>query len=355
MNYRLANILAEESIDTAATKTLDINLADPISRIVIQAKGTNSSGVPTAHPAKMISKIELVDGSDVIFSLSGVEAQALNFHNSGKMPHTVLNYVNDVSVIATYHLDFGRFLYDPLLALDPRKFVNPQLRITHNKALGGSAPDAGKLYCYAHIFDDKEVSPEGFLMSKEQYSFSITASATEHIDLSVDHPYRVLMIMSMAAALQPWQQFNTVKLDQDNGRRIIINGEKTSDLLKLFAQWPSFSENIIATMKNGTTVAFCSASYNREGVLVGVGADADAYITETWGGSISMTDGAACTVTCVVDGEAPHGSLAIPFGMQGDPADWFDVSEVGSLKLDLAASADGSGTTEIVSQQLRKY
>lgn len=81
MNYRLANILAEEAATTAATKTLDINLADPISRIVVQMKGLNSSGVPTAHPAKMISKIELVDGSDVLFSLSGVEAQALNFHN----------------------------------------------------------------------------------------------------------------------------------------------------------------------------------------------------------------------------------------------------------------------------------
>jgi len=121
MNYRLASILPSEAANTAGTKTIDINVADPISRFVIQMKGLNSADAPVAHPAKMISKIELVDGSDVLFSLSGVEAQALNFYDEGKVPHTVLNYLNDVYAIATFHIDFGRFLYDPVLAFDPKK------------------------------------------------------------------------------------------------------------------------------------------------------------------------------------------------------------------------------------------
>ena len=61
MNHRIASILAPEAATTAATKTLDINLADPVSRLVIQMKGLNNGTVLTAHPAKMISKIDHFD------------------------------------------------------------------------------------------------------------------------------------------------------------------------------------------------------------------------------------------------------------------------------------------------------
>jgi len=145
MNYRTASILAPEAASTAATKTLDINLADPVSRLVIQMKGLNNGTTLTAHPAKMISKIELVDGSDVLFSLSGVECQALNYFDKGRMPFNVVNYCNDVYAIATYELNFGRYLYDPVFALDPTKFTNPQLKITHDGSQGGFAPFVGLL------------------------------------------------------------------------------------------------------------------------------------------------------------------------------------------------------------------
>ena len=86
MNYRIASMLASESATVPATKTIDIDLNKPISRITIQMKGTNSTSVPTAHPAKMLTKIELVDGSNVLYSLNGLQAQAINFYESGKLP-----------------------------------------------------------------------------------------------------------------------------------------------------------------------------------------------------------------------------------------------------------------------------
>jgi len=355
MNYRLGSILAPEAASTAGTKTLDINLADPVSRITVQFKGLNNGTVPTAHPAKMVSKIELVDGSDVLFSLSGVECQALNWYDKGVMPHNVLNYLNNVYAIATYEMDFGRFLYDPVLALDPKKFNNPQLKITHNMAAGGTTPDAGELAVFAHVFDEKEVSPTGLLMAKEQYGYTLTASAKEHIDLATDLPYRKLLIMSMSATLQPWQQYNQVKLSQDNDRRVIINDEKTSNLLKLLKMWPNLVENITARMKNGTTTIFVTPSYERVASLTGMAADADAYLTDTYGGAVEIADGAACSIVALVEGQAPHGALCIPFGNQADLADTYDVSKVGSLRLSLTAGGSASGTCEIVTQQVRSY
>lgn len=355
MNYRLASILAPEAANTAGTKTLDINLADPISRITVQFKGLNNGTTLTAHPAKMVSKIELVDGSDVLFSLSGIECQALNYFDNGRMPVSVINYCNDIYAIATYQLDFGRFLWDAGFAFDPTKFVNPQLKITHNKALGGTAPDAGELSVFAHIFDEKKITPAGFMMNKEQYSYTLATSASEHIDLATDFPYRKLLLQSMSTSLQPWQQFNQVKLDQDNGRRMIINDEKVSNLLKIMASYPQFQEIIEAPTKNGTQTIPCAAGYERVAALTGMAADADAYLTQTYGGSIKVADSAAAVVDMIVSGFCPHNTFCLPFGLPGDPEDWFKVSNVGSLRLSLKAGGSASGTCEVVSQQLRSY
>jgi len=355
MNYRLASLLAPEAADTAGTKTLDINLAEPISRITVQFKGTNDGTTPTAHPAKMVSKIELVDGSDVLFSLSGVQTQALNYYNKGHMPMNVLDYRNDVMAIATFDLDFGRYLHDPELAFDPRKFTNPQLKITHNKALGGTSPDAGELAVFAHTFDEKKVEPKGFLMSKEQYDYTLVASATENIDLATDYPYRMLMLLSLSDSLQPWNQYNQVKLSQDNDRKVIINNEKTSNLLKMLRMHPRIVEKIIGTTKNGTQSFYCASSYERYASLVGLGADADAYITDTYGSAIKVADSDAASVMILVAGYNPFGSLAIPFGLQNEIEDWFDMKNTGSLRLSLKAGDSASGTCEIVSQQARMY
>lgn len=356
MNYRLASILPSEAANTAGTKTIDINVADPISRFVIQIKGLNSSDAPVAHPAKMISKIELVDGSDVLFSLSGVEAQALNFYDEGKFPHTVLNYLDDVYAIATFHIDFGRYLYDPVLAFDPKKFTNPQLKITHNLAAGGSTPDAALLSVYAHLFDEKTVNPTAFLMSKEQYGYTLVASAKEHIDLATDYPYRKLLLQSMSATLQPWQQYNQIKLSQDNDKKVVINDEKTSDLLKLFRMWPALTETIYAKTKNGTQVIHCASSYERIQTVIGVGAALDGcYIADTYGGAISVTDGAAASIMIVANGLVPHSAFCLPFGNQMDIADWFNVSSIGSLRLTVTAGGSADGTCEIISQQIRNY
>ncbi|MBW2091023.1 MAG: hypothetical protein JRI34_02715 [Deltaproteobacteria bacterium] len=355
MDYRLASILAPEAASTAGTKTLDINIADVISRISIQFKGLNDGTEPTAHPAKMISKIELVDGSDVLFSLSGVEAQALNYYDQGRMPHNVLNYLNNVYAISTYHLDFGRFLYDEQFALDPTKFTNPQLKISHNKALGGTSPDAGELSIFAHVFDEKKPTPTGFLMSKEQYSYTLVASANEHIDLAVDLPYRKLLIASMATTLQPWQQYNKIKLSQDNDRKVIINGEQTSNLLKLLRQWPTITENITARLKNGTQTIHCGPSYERLAVLTGMAADSDAYLTDTYGGAIAIADGAASTANIIVNGLNPHGTFCLPFGKQESIDDLFTPGVNSNLRLSLTAGGSASGSVEITSQQLRPY
>ena len=358
MNYRNSVILSHESIATAGTKTLDITLKDVISRIGIQVKATNDGSAPTAHPANILSSIEVVDGSDVLFSLSGKEALALNFHDQRKTPFCTNNYLDNVMNVTFYTIDFGRYLYDPILALDPGKFRNPQLKITHNLAAGGCAPDAATLEVVADVFDDKKATPKGYLMSKEQVSYSLAASANEYIDLPVDYALRKLIIMSLSSDKQPYEQFNEVKLSQDNDKRIPFN-DKTSDLIKYFsALWPELDEYLVGAALTTTRDFYCMSTYEVAAAFCATDFAA-AYMKSdlAYGGNIDVRGSGATNFMGRIRGQCPFGALCIPFGLQDDPKDWFELKDVGNLRLTLkAGSSPGSSSTcEVITQQLRTY
>lgn len=358
MNYRLATLLAHESIATAGTKTIDLTLKDLLSRINIQIKATNSSNAPTAHPAAIVSKIEIVDGSDVLFGLSGKELLAIMYYNTRQTPFVINNYHDDVMNVVNYEIYFGRMLFDPLLALDPTKFTNPQIKVTHNLANGGSAPDAATMEITADIFDGKAVTPEGFLMAKENVSYSLVNSANEYIDLPTDYKLRKLVIMSHADDKQPWEQYNTIKLSEDNDRKIPID-DKTSDLLKYIeGTFPPLNEYIEGLAATTTKDFYVMSTYEIQCVAMAMGW-ADSYMKSNYayGGNIDIRGSAAATFKALVRGYAPFGALCLPFGLQNDPADWYDVSEIGNLRLTLkAGSSIGSGSTcEVITEQLRPY
>lgn len=358
MNYRLTELLAEEAANTAGTKVIDVDVKDPISRIVITFKGTNNGATPTAHPAKMISKIELVDGSEVLYSLSGIQAQALNYYENGVLPLTVMEFRNDVMCIPTFQLNFGRFLWDDVLALDPSKFRNLQLKITHNKASGGSAPDAGNLRVQAFVFDQKTISPIGYLMSKEIKSYALVSSAHEYTDLPTNDPYRRLIIQSLAAEKQPHSQFNKIKLYEDEGKRLIIPNMSTSDLAKLTSMKTKVVESILGTGTGSAVEHFCTPSYETY-IVVGAITTALASIVtqQIYGGSVDITADNAEHFQSQVTGYCPHGAVDLPLSRLNDVDDFFNPAGLGSLKLDLTAgsSVGSSSTCEILAQQLRRY
>jgi hypothetical protein len=359
MYYRNASILKHEDISTSGTKTLDLSLQDVVSRLNIQVKATNNGAAPTAHPAKIISKIEVVDGSDVLWGLSGQEALALQFYNTKRSPLVINNYLNDVMNIVNYEIYFGRHLYDPVLGLDLTKYRNPQLKITHSKASGGSAPDACTLEVTADVFDQKAGKPSGFLMAKENVSYSLQTSANEYIDLPTDYPMRKLLVMSLAAGKQPWELFNELKLSEDNDKKVPFD-DKTSDLIKYFAaQWPQIQESIEGAALTTTRNFYMMSTYEVEMAVLAMGF-ASAYLKSDYmyGGRVNIRGSAACNFKSVIRGYCPFGALCIPFGDQNVVDDWFDVTKIGSLRLTAKAGSSlgsDSPTCEVITEQLRTY
>lgn len=356
MNYRIANLLYEEDATVATTKTIDLDLAKPVSRIMVQMRLTNNGSDPTGHPARAIKKVELIDGSNVLYSLSGIQAQALNFYETGRVPMNFLNFIDDTQAIATMELNFGRFLYDEFLAFDPKQFQNPQIKITHDKSLGGSSPDAAKLSVIAFCFDDKDIKPEGFLISKEQYGYTLVASAKENIELARDMVYRMIMIQSLTALKQPWEQFNKVKLTENNDEKVVINDESTSNLLKALNEYPRIVEGVLGYDLGGTQKIYFTPGYEIAISALGMNeADTALYTEQGFGGAAVVVGTASKIAQFNVSGVSPHNSLPIFTGKKDVVEDWWDVRKLNSLRLILTAGSGASGTCEVVSQQLKKY
>lgn len=356
MKHRIATQIESWNSSAAGTRIIELNMVNPISRITIQMKSTNTDSVPVGHPALMVKKIEVVDGSDVLFALSGTECQALNYYDQGRMPHNTLNYIATVMSIATFHLDFGRHLWDEALALNPKEFKNLQLKITYDDDLGGCDSTASTISVFAYLFDAEAITPRGFLMSKEQYTYTQNATAHEYIQLPTDFDIRKLLIQSLYADKQPWEQYNRIKISEDNERRIPINNLRTSDLLKLYQPDERIQEDMMLVMPAAIDDFYVAATYDTVGTGIGLNAtDAAMYSTQSYGGTIGIDGTNTQAHQWHVTGLAPHGVLCIPFGEQDKIEDWYVVANLNELLLDITQGAGTLGTTQICTQQFRTY
>ena len=362
MNYRLATILAREAHSADITKVIDLKLSDPVSQFHIVYEAQNTSSVePTAHPAKCISKIELVDGSDVLFSLSGQEAQAVDFYHSGKVPANIINNWNENWSEMIFNINFGRHLWDPLYAFDPKKFTNPQLKISIDINGGGAASDNGYLSVFANIFDGKVITPEGFLMHKEIKDYVPGASAHEYTDLPTDHPYRKLFIKAQKYGTGPENLIDTLKLSEDNDKKVPFSMTGAELLRAITSLGGKYREAILVAGAANNWHFYCTPCYWPIGVISEYENSFSTFhfalgFPDGGQGHIPLDTG-GINLAILIEGWAPHGVIEIPFGLQDDPEDWYDVTKLGSLRLDiLAKSGFTTGDScAVFMQQLRKY
>jgi hypothetical protein len=356
--YRHATLYPSTSCATAGTLTVDLDVVDPISKIQVIQKVTSAGTEKTAHPAADVSKIELVDGSDVLVSLTGKECQALDFYNSKYSPDTF--YSDDATIMsfATFNLNFGRKLWDPALALDPSKFRNPQLKITHNIATADASATVGTLEVYAHMFDAKKISPVGFLSGKEQKTYLTGASGTiEQSDLPKDAILRQLLVFGRGATYLPWQVANHIKLLENGGKSVPYDFQTTAWLKFINQCYPMAHEKFIMSNAGSARHLFCAPSFTDNVAIVGVEADHIIYRpTPNEAPPLHIAAAGADVLMGDVMGWNPHGAFPIPFGVQDDLDDWYDPSGLTTLKLEITAGTGGAtGYVDIVTEQLRKY
>ncbi len=357
MNRRLAVLVDSETIAADKTYTLDLAGHDAISAIFIQVKGKNSSNTPAGHPAKMVTSIQLVDGSNILHSYNGLEAQAADYYHRKMTPFNSMSYVNDNYCTALLTMHFGRRFGDTELAFAPGKYSNPQLKFTVDIDAGGSSPDAVVVEVVADVFDEKIVSPVGFLALKKHYDYTLVASAYESINLPVDQVMRTLYIKSLTAGYQPHQQYNNIRLSEDHLKRVVFENS-TSDLIKYLLQnYPTIVESCDGRIAASGVAHYITPTYEVNAAVSGIGGYTDDFTTsDEYGGRITVNNASGTkSFQAVVKGQIPHGMIAIPFGDPDDMSDWYDLRKVTSEELRILAGSGCSGTCEILVQQLIRY
>ena len=362
MNYRLSTLLPVETHSADITKVIDIDVIDPISRIQIIHKPENGAEAQaTDHPAKCISKIELIDGSDVLFSLSGVEAQAADWYHQKQETSGLIYYLTGTECKQIFNMNFGRDLWDPLYAFNPKKHMNPQLKITINVDGGGMSVATGTLSVLAYLFDQKVVEPVGFLMHKEIKDYAMGAGTHEYTDLPTDFPYRKLFIRALKTGVGPDYTLANIKISEDFDRKISLDATIEEVLAAIVGQTRPMHERIITHGHITFRYYWCTPGYWPAFAFAGWTSSTTVNAGNVYEGDggrfklVSTTAGLNSAVLC--QGFCPHNVIEIPFGRQEDPADWFDASKLGNLKLDIKSGSgmSSSESCQVFLQQMRKY
>lgn len=362
MNYRLSTLHPKQTYAADVTEIIDINVADPISALIIHINVDNSaSSVPAAHALECLTKIELVDGSDVLFSLSGKEADALDWYSNFVTRNNWNAYLGGMDTDRVIGINFGRYLWDPVLALDPGRFANLQLKITLDIDAGGISPVDNEITVFACIFDEKTITPQGFLMAKEIKNYTMASATHEYTDLPTDHPYRKLLFRCQYPGHEPNALINTLKLSEDQDKRVVFDHKLNNIIKCITANSPMYHETIVCAVVTAGIYGYCTPTARVFGTIsawassIGLGTlafyDGDGgrfdITSETAGGNVQVD----------VQGWLPHGVFEIPMGLQGEIEDWYDVTKIGALRADIlsmsAASSDDS--VQIFLQQYRKY
>ena len=358
MQYRRSILLSPTDVDSAGTKVIDLNFPDIVSRLTILFSTLNpGTQAPIEHPAANLPKIELVDGSNVIFSLTGMQAHALEFYDTGKLYPGGGSFVPTWNLVHNAVINFGRFLWDTVLAFDPKKFTNPQLKITYDEDAAVTSTVANTLCVIAEIFDEKAAAPTGFLMNKELYSYVPSAGATEEIELPNDFPYRQILVHARVNNLWFGGIIGNVKLTEDNDRKIPfdLTGSQLESLNH--ALFGPCTEHMVVDLAAGTGVTIFHAA--TQGIMLrGDYYNTGSLIDNVPFGYSSLIKTATQTGSSPIEiaGTIPHGVFSVPLGNIQDLADLYDLKGK-SLKLKIQA---GSGKTftetfRVITQQMRPY
>jgi hypothetical protein len=358
MKYRIDNLLAAKSILTAGTETIDINTRDLISRITVKVALTNASWTPTGHPARAIVKVELVDGADVIHSMRGSYSEALAWYGTKEQPFNYENYTDNGIAVATVPIYFGRFLYDPMFAFDPSKFRNPQLKITHNYALGGAAPDAATLEVWADLFDENPPSPIAFLSGKSLWAQTLVATTNYYIELPTDHPIRLVLPAAFSNVEEPDINIDNFKIDEGAGKRILFEMSTLNALQMFENRYPEFQSWFEGRTLANNDITFYQAIQKDVIYALSSSQDSDGYINQIWsgGGIRKVNENATVTIMGKTIGRCPFGVFPIPMGLLNEPDSWWDVTKVGSPRIKLVTGAGSTAAElELLIQQVRHY
>lgn len=368
MKTRDAVLEYQRTCKDTETFTKDLDLVEPISAIEFEVECTNGATSNLNNfISDIVTKIELVDGSDVLESLNMSQLEALHFYKTGKMPCIFPSEWAGGIQRHNVSLFFGRYLWDPQFAFLATKFKNPQLKVTFNKAAIRAAGDTGfasgdniKLTEVAKVFEDG-IAPTKFLMQKQIDSFTSAASGEKRIEFPIDYTYRMLLLRFWLQLKDIDEIITDIKLTCDTDKFIPFN-RKTKQLdAYAFSVFGSGRVKHDVRFNDNTTTRLIfnkepdvRAYWTTQNLfdIIGIAYQWSSEIKWWLGTHAGVADTTVREVTAVEEGHAPHATVPIFFGRPDVPEDWFNPTAYKKVELVLT-QATADATCEIVLEQVR--
>lgn len=367
MKYRTNELYHEQALDDTGTKLIDLTFKDPLSALGLQFVGTNGATFNKSNwMSDVVTKIEIVDGSDVLISLSLKQAMAFQAYQTGKTPYINFEEGPDGTGKDEVMIHFGRHLWDPEYYMDLTKFNNPQLKITTDedviRAMGteGFLSGSFKVSITAFIIQEGAAAAKGFFMQKEIYNFTAQDSGDEHVPLPRDYPYASLMLNSTVKQSDCHELITQMKLSCDSDKFVAMDQYTKHYQEQHENRVSPFEMRCIFHRKNGESPQF-PIYYNPRANLLTSALGHSVASGWIWSGNMNLqlADGTGGAVTSEervwahITGGSLHNSIHVPFGILQDPNTYFPVADWNEI--DLILTQDNVGSVKVTLQQLRPF
>ena len=367
MKYRDVELYYQQTLDDVGTKIVDLHTKEPISAIRLTLFGTNGATYNKENYLNdVVTKVELVDGSDRLISASIKEAQAVQYRRTKKFPFLRPGEAPGGTQEEQALILFGRYLWDPEYYMDLTKYSNPQLKISTNiaaiRAAGVDGYVSKSLQASVNLLTMPEgaEAAKGFMMMKNIRGFTSAASGDEPTNMPKDYPYLGLLIRAYQVGHDPDHNISVVKLDCDTGKFIPID-IRTKDLYRCEENDYGIAE--LRQYMYRKDAEWIHHIITHDPIVVfnpGVpGRIAGAYTAFNGQFKFNLRNfdntpiAAEENTAIIVKGSCPHSTVWIPFGIQELPATYFNPKDYGDISL-ILTQADPADI-DLVLVQLRPY
>lgn len=366
MRLRKTYLVEDVTTLTKGTKIYDLDFTDPVVAIYLDFIGQRFDKSDTNRPylLESIDKIEIVDGSDVLYSTTGTEAAAVQLYHTGKINFMAIsaNHAGAYNRMQVKLL-FGRDENDTEFALDLKRFTNPQLKITHNYTeSAGNWKASGQTMTVQVLIAEGAPTPRGFFMTKEIYTWTKATTGDETIDMPRDYPYRFIIMQATHCQTPVYEEFSKVKISCNFDEFVPFN-ETTEDLAHdNWNRYGMLTQQVECMGEAGAEhqYAWIPFAWNWGGdaqswnfgdtVVVERPFSGYCYINKANG--TGLTEGQRAIITG--HGFELFDTEVIPFGNLVDETHWFDPKPWKSVRL-ILTQAQTAVASAIVLQQVKLY
>lgn len=256
MKLRQVTLINRKSFTSSDVIERTISLKDKITALDVIVRMTNGAAMTEASVVKVhddITKIELVDGSNVLQSAAMEEFQAVNSYMLKSLPFQVMTLDDGAVQTETCRIPFGFHLNDPNHYLDPTMYDNLQLKITITMTTAAAtawAASGHDVTVIAHIIEDGAEDYRGFLSTKGVKTYSAVDGTEEDIELSTQYDYNMILIQALKTAYGPEESIEVVKLFADDGSFVQLEQYATELLAMNATQFGSFQQTLTKRVKD---------------------------------------------------------------------------------------------------------